>query len=116
MNLDYLTYPIGCSLSLPRRTCCSVVSGLLLTGLCSEMDDAGIATPRPPRLGLQSSHAYAVAVAAAMVVVVVIAVGSRRLAARCPSYPIPKACWPNSILHLVCEGHLQGYGLRRTSD
>jgi hypothetical protein len=78
MNPDDLTYRMGRSLSLPRTNRCSVVCGLLQSGLCCETDDAGIAAPRPPRLGLKSSRAYVVAAAAAVVVVVVvvIAVGS----------------------------------------
>lgn len=73
MNPDDLAYPLGRSLRYLRTTR-SVVCGLLQRGLYSETDDAGIATPRPLRLGLQSPHAY--------VVVVAIAVGSERLAVR----------------------------------
>jgi hypothetical protein len=68
------------SLSLPLTTGCSVVCGLLQNCLCSEADDAGIATPRLPRLGLQPSRAHVIAVAAAVVVVVVGVIASESLA------------------------------------
>lgn len=72
MNLDGLPCPMDRSLSLPRTRRCSVVCGLMQTGPCSETDDAGIATVKPPRLGLPSARVHVVVVVVAVVVVVVV--------------------------------------------
>jgi hypothetical protein len=72
MNLDGLLYPMDRSPSLPRKKRYSVVCDLMQTGPCSETDDAGIATVKPPLLGLPSARVHVVALVVVVVVVVVV--------------------------------------------
>jgi hypothetical protein len=81
MSLDDLPSPMDRSLSLLRTTRCSVVCDLVQMGPCSETDDAGIVTARPPRLGSPLSRVH-FAVLVVVVVVVAVAVAVVDLAVR----------------------------------